>query len=255
MERKRHTRRTRREFLRLCLAMPATFVLGACASQAAGGVTPPAQTQPTGGPAAQPPAPTQIQPTSAQATRPPAQAQPTSTVPPTQAPQAQVLPPTPECGDADDATPAQTEGPYYTPNTPERTSLIEAGMPGVRLIITGQVLATNCRPVARALLDFWQADDVGAYDNAGYRLRGHQFADDQGRYSLETIVPGLYPGRTRHIHVKVQAPNQPVLTTQLYFPGEPSNERDGIFNSALVMEVRDDTAGKAGAFNFVLSIG
>ena len=67
-------------------------------------------------------------------------------------------------------------------------------------------------------------------------------------------MPGLYPGRTRHIHVKVQAPNQQVLTTQLYFPGEPANDRDGIFNSALVMDVQDDAAGKVGAFNFVLSI-
>jgi protocatechuate 3,4-dioxygenase beta subunit len=71
---------------------------------------------------------------------------------------------------------------------------------------------------------------------------------------LETVVPGLYPGRTRHIHVKVQAPNQPVLTTQLYFPGEASNDRDGIFNSALVMDVQDTGDGKAGAFNFVLNI-
>jgi protocatechuate 3,4-dioxygenase beta subunit len=172
----------------------------------------------------------------------------------TQAPQAQALPPTPACDDGDDATMAQTEGPYYTPNTPERASLLEAGMAGVRLVISGQVLSTDCRPVARALLDFWQADDAGEYDNAGYRLRGHQFADDQGRYTLETIVPGLYPGRTRHIHVKVQAPNQPVLTTQLYFPGEASNDRDGIFNSALVMDVEDGAAGKTGAFNFVLNL-
>ncbi len=41
----------------------------------------------------------------------------------------------------------------------------------------------------------------------------------QGRYTLETIVPGEYPGRTQHIHVKVQAPNGPILTTQIYFPG------------------------------------
>ncbi len=47
-----------------------------------------------------------------------------------------------------------------------------------------------------------------------------QFADASGRFSLETIVPGAYGGRTRHIHVKVQAPDSPVLTTQLYFPGE-----------------------------------
>ena len=87
----------------------------------------------------------------------------------------------------------------------------------------------------RALVDFWQADDRGQYDNTGYRLRGHQFTDDTGHYRLETIVPGLYSGRTRHIHVKVQAPNQPVLTTQLYFHGEPANQRDFIFNPDLVM--------------------
>ena len=69
--------------------------------------------------------------------------------------------------------------------------------------------------VARALLDVWHADDRGGYDTAGFRLRGHQFTDGSGRFELETIVPGLYPGRTRHIHVKVQAPNGPILTTQL----------------------------------------
>jgi protocatechuate 3,4-dioxygenase beta subunit len=231
--------------------MPTTFVLAACANQAATNVTPPpAPPQPTVAP------PTQAQPapTSAPPTLLPTQAQPAPTAPPTQAPQAQVLPPTPACDDGDDATLAQTEGPYYTPNTPQRTSLLETGMAGVRLVVSGQVLATDCQPVARALLDFWQADDAGEYDNAGYRLRGHQFADDQGRYTLETVMPGLYPGRTRHIHVKVQAPNQPVLTTQLYFPGEASNDRDGIFNSALVMDVQDDAAGKVGAFNFVLDI-
>jgi len=67
----------------------------------------------------------------------------------------------------------------------------------------------------------------GCMTNTGYRLRGHQFTDEAGRYALETVVPGLYPGRTRHLHVKVQAPNQPVLTTQLYFPGQPSNATDG----------------------------
>jgi protocatechuate 3,4-dioxygenase beta subunit len=168
---------------------------------------------------------------------------------------AQVLTPTPACGDDDDEpTPAQTEGPYYTPNTPERTSFLEPGMPGTKLIVTGYVLSTDCQPLAQALLDFWHCDDAGVYDNAGYRLRGHQFTDDQGRYYLETILPGVYPGRTRHIHVKVQAPNQPVLTTQMYFPGEPSNNTDAIFRPDLVMDVQDAADGKAASFNFVLAI-
>lgn len=168
-----------------------------------------------------------------------------------------MLTPTPTCGDDDEdtVTPAQTEGPYYTPNTPERTSLLESGVTGTRLVITGQVLTTDCRPVARALLDFWQADDRGVYDNTGYRLRGHQFADAQGRYTLTTIVPGLYTGRTRHIHVKVQAPNQPILTTQLYFPGEPRNASDSLFHRDLLLTVRDTADGKAARFTFVLAHG
>ena len=83
--------------------------------------------------------------------------------------------------------------------------------------------------------------------------RGHQFADSRGRYRLETIVPGLYTGRTRPIHVKVQAPEQPVLTTQLYFPGEPGNDSDSIFDPALLIELpRGDT--EAASFDFVLAL-
>lgn len=164
--------------------------------------------------------------------------------------------PTPACGDDDDdPTPAQTEGPYYTPNTPERASLLEPGMAGTKLVVSGVVMNTDCKPIARALLDFWQANDAGEYDNVGYTLRGHQFADENGRYQLETIVPGLYPGRTRHIHVKVQAPNQRALTTQLYFPGEPRNRTDGIYNPVLEMTLADNTDGsKNGAFDFVLQV-
>ena len=125
-------------------------------------------------------------------------------------------------------------------------------MPGTRIVVEGSVLMTDCRPISHVLVDFWQADDRGEYDNAGYRLRGHQFTDDAGRYRLGTIVPGHYPGRTRHLHVKVQAPNGPVLTTQLYFPDEPANQRDGIFTPELVMKVRDADAGKLATFDFVL---
>ncbi|MFE0516379.1 hypothetical protein ACFW2E_42595, partial [Streptomyces sp. NPDC058964] len=71
---------------------------------------------------------------------------------------------------------------------------------------------------------------------------------------LRTIVPGLYPGRTRHIHVKAQAPGQPVLTTQLYFPGEPRNSTDAIFDPALLMNVRDAGGGKEATFDFVLNV-
>ena len=151
-------------------------------------------------------------------------------------------------------TPSQTEGPYYKPGSPERASLREPGLAGTPLTITGYVFSTACRPIAHAWLDFWQADSSGNYDNAGFRLRGHQFTDKQGRYSLETIVPGEYPGRTRHIHVKVQAPGQSVLTTQLYFPGEPHNNSDSIFSPELLIQMQNTSHGQLATFNFVLAL-
>jgi protocatechuate 3,4-dioxygenase beta subunit len=168
--------------------------------------------------------------------------------------EAGVLQATPPCDDGDDdTTDAQTEGPYYTPNTPRRSSLVTAGLRGIPLLVTGDVVDTQCRPVRGALLDFWQADAAGQYDNQGYRLRGHQFADGRGRYALRTIVPGLYPGRTRHIHVKVQRPHGKILTTQLYFPGEPRNRSDNIFDSSLLMAISRVGNGRRARFRFVLS--
>ena len=166
--------------------------------------------------------------------------------------QAPVLTNAPTCNGV--ATLSQTEGPFYKPNSPERTSLREPGLAGTPLTVTGYVFSTTCKPIAHAWLDFWHADSNGNYDNTGFRLRGHQYTDKQGRYSLETIVPGEYPGRTRHIHVKVQAPGQSVLTTQLYFPGESRNDSDGIFSPELLMHVQNTSNGQLATFNFVLAL-
>jgi protocatechuate 3,4-dioxygenase beta subunit len=162
------------------------------------------------------------------------------------------LAPTPACGEDDDPTPSQTEGPFFTPDSPEKASFRADVDGGTAIVLSGLVLTTSCQPVERALLDVWHADDDGDYDNDGYRLRGHFFTDAQGRYSLETIVPGLYTGRTRHFHAKVQAPAGPVLTTQLYFPGEAANERDGIYRPELLMGVREGPTGKEATFSFVV---
>jgi|GEM_PF-302274 protocatechuate 3,4-dioxygenase beta subunit len=150
-------------------------------------------------------------------------------------------------------TPAQAEGPYYTPNTPERADLVEAGMGGTQILVTGKVLNQACEPIAGAKLDFWQTDANGEYDNVGYRMRGHQFTDENGNYVLETVLPGVYPGRPPHIHVKVNAPGGPVLTTQIYFEGQPGNENDGLVQPSLIVPLTDAAdGGKAAAFNFVL---
>jgi protocatechuate 3,4-dioxygenase beta subunit len=166
--------------------------------------------------------------------------------------QAQTLAPTPACGAPARSTAAQTEGPFFMRSSPLRQTLLDTGMAGERLRLTGRVLDTRCQPIAKALLEFWQADAAGAYDNRGFTLRGHQFSDTAGGFVLDTVLPGLYPGRTRHIHVKVQAPGGRVLTTQLYFPGEVGNQRDGIFAPELLVTLQRGGATALAGFDFVL---
>ena len=96
-------------------------------------------------------------------------------------------------------------------------------------------------------------DANGIYDNSGYRLRGHQYADGQGRYELETVIPGIYAGRTGHIHVRVQAPEGTKLTTQLFFPGDANNQRDSIFDPRLLIAFNNSSRDKA-SFNFILDM-
>ncbi|MBI4929026.1 MAG: hypothetical protein HY835_14760, partial [Anaerolineae bacterium] len=134
----------------------------------------------------------------------------------------------------------------------ERTSLVEANMPGKRLRLTGFVLDQNCQPVAGAFLDFWQADSQGVYDNTGFTLRGHQFTAADGSFILETVVPGEYPGRTEHIHVKVQAPGGEMLTSQLFFPGKNANESDRIFNEQLLVSILQDSYSMIAEFTFIV---
>lgn len=158
--------------------------------------------------------------------------------------------PGPAC--SGNSTPAETEGPYFKAGSPERASLLDPQTPGTRLVLRGRVFGSGCGPLGGVVLDFWQASAAGVYDNSGYRLRGHQSTDAEGRYALTTVVPGEYPGRTQHIHVKVRAPSRPVLTTQLYFPGAAKNGSDSIFRPDLVMKVTGAPGGMEATFDFVL---
>lgn len=142
-------------------------------------------------------------------------------------------------------TPADMEGPYFLANSPQRSALFEPGMPGERLLLTGYVLTVDCKPLPGVRLEFWQADAAGAYDLQGYRLRGHQLSDELGRYTLDTVIPGLYEPRPRHIHVKLLPEGVPGLTTQLYFPGEGAP-------AAQTVEMVQPVGSGQAVFNFVL---
>lgn len=165
----------------------------------------------------------------------------------------QELKPTPQCKDSDEPTIRQTEGPFYKPRSPLRADL-RGELKGRPVELSGLVLTRSCRPVANALVDLWHADAQGEYDNRGNRGRGHLFTDADGRYLFRTIQPAFYPGRTRHYHVKVQGAGRPVLTTQLYFPDEPQNARDGLFRRELLMRVAESSGALAARFDFVLDL-
>ena len=166
----------------------------------------------------------------------------------------QELAPTPSCHDGDEPTVRQTEGPFFKPRSPERSDLREPGARGRQFELSGFVLTKSCRPLRAAVVDLWHADEKGEYDNVGFRYRGHIITGPDGAFRFLTIVPAVYSGRTRHYHVKVQAPGSPLLTTQLYFPNEPANLRDGLFQRQLLMRVADAGDDLAGRFDFVLNI-
>jgi protocatechuate 3,4-dioxygenase beta subunit len=167
---------------------------------------------------------------------------------------AQNVAPTPACHDPDEPTKPDIEGPFFKPSSPERADLVATGTRGRIFQLEGMVLTRNCKPVPNVLLDLWHADENGDYDNSGFRYRGHLHSDNAGNYRFRTIMPGLYPGRTRHYHFKVQAPRRPILTTQLYFPNEPRNELDDFFQRELLMRIANGSGTSVARFDFILNI-
>ena len=128
------------------------------------------------------------------------------------------------------ATKRDATGPYFEAGSPSRVRIAELNEPGIRLLVEGRILGPDCRtPLAGYKIDVWQADSRGTYYSAGtssYRLRGKITSDAQGRYRLETILPGRYSDaagwRPAHLHVSVLTPGGgTLLTTQLYFQGDP----------------------------------
>ena len=146
-----------------------------------------------------------------------------------------------------------TEGPYYKANPPQNATLRTAGVAGTPLTLTGYVVSKSCQPIANAKLDFWQADGNGDYDNSGYTLRGWQLTDANGAYRLETVIPGLYPGRTEHIHFKVTVNGQ-TYTSQLFFPGVSQNASDSIYSAQMLVKLNTSTSPVSGTFTFVVNV-
>jgi protocatechuate 3,4-dioxygenase beta subunit len=118
-------------------------------------------------------------------------------------------------------TPSNTLGPYYRKGAPRREKLTGEADAGVPLVVTGQVIDTEGKPLRDAVIEVFHADHYGNYDMEGFRYRGEIPVTATGEYRFETIIPGQYGGRAQHIHYLINAPGQRRLVTQLYFANDP----------------------------------
>ncbi len=155
-------------------------------------------------------------------------------------------------------TPPDIEGPFYLAGAPIQDHLCD----NPTLHLHGKIFDTDGNPASPAgdqlVLDFWQADANGVYDENGYKFRGKviaRFSDLGNTYSLHTIRPGDYKisdteFRCSHIHVKVTCPGFISLTTQIYFRDDPFNQTDHWFDASRV--IKDGPVPSVGIFDFVL---
>ena len=119
---------------------------------------------------------------------------------------------------------------------------------GERMIVSGRVLDENGKPVAKTLVEIWQANSAGRYPHRvdqhdapmdpNFTGCGRALTDKNGHYRFVTIKPGEYPWRNHynawrpaHIHFSLFGPAFATrLVTQMYFPGDPLLERDPMYN-------------------------
>ena len=151
------------------------------------------------------------------------------------------------------------EGPFWIPGVPERSDLDLYGDEGVSLTISGLVLDTDCNPIPDAIVEVWQANPSGAYDNtsAEMRYRGQLAANERGEYSFHTLRPGLYLNGSRyrpsHIHIKIWVKGEVKKTTQLYFAGDPHLEGDAFVVDDLIIPLSgSEETALTGSFDFVV---
>ncbi len=169
-------------------------------------------------------------------------------------------------------TARQPLGPFYPPAFSQERDNDLTSAPGrsgrakgTILHLSGRLLDPNGRPLSGGVVQIWQADSGGRYRHPNARGAesldpdfqgfGWTVTDDEGNYDFVTIKPAPYPGRTPHIHFVTGLPGGTPLVTQMYFPGEALNRRDGLLNSvrdpaqraALIAELEDGDAIEPGA--------
>jgi len=156
------------------------------------------------------------------------------------------------------ANPKPTEdnilGPFHRRSAPFRGKLTPPLEPGQPLVVRGRVWGADTRkPLTGAVLDVWQANSQGRYDNDDpqsppaanlFVNRVRLLTDESGYYEYETIKPGRYQigegiWRPAHIHYWVAAGGYKSLVTQMYFKGDPYNEKDDFIKASLIVDAAE----------------
>lgn len=124
-------------------------------------------------------------------------------------------------------------GPFYRPDAPLRQDLIEEGMEGAIVLLSGQIFSSDCTtPLENALIELWHCSANGEYDNEseGFYYRAKWITGADGKYEFKTVLPGKYMNgnqyRPAHYHIRVTANGHRELISQLYFQGDPFIEDD-----------------------------
>ncbi len=175
------------------------------------------------------------------------------------------------------------EGPYYVPGAPssegETTLPMRDDESGTPLLFQGQVTSVDGTPLPGATVEIWHADADGFYSQFApgipeWNLRGQVVADEQGNFRIHTLEPapyqiptdgscgkliaaaGWHAWRPAHLHLKVSAPGHQLVTTQLYFPGDPHNDDDiaSAVKPELLLDIEPATSGEGNqvTYDFVL---
>ena len=166
-------------------------------------------------------------------------------------------------------TPPQAEGPFYPvtkPRDPDSDLTFIQGKPGKAqgqiIYVTGRVFNQQGRPVEDAKVEIWQANTFGRYIHPNetnpapldpnFKGYGVLTTGTGGNYKFKTVKPAGYRAaadwvRPPHIHFRVTG-KVTSLTTQMYFEGEPLNEKDSLLSNtenkeALITRLRPPTKG------------
>jgi protocatechuate 3,4-dioxygenase beta subunit len=124
-------------------------------------------------------------------------------------------------------------------------------MQGQKLELLGTVKDTNCQIVAHARVREWQSGSEGT---SGAALQTEVYTDENGRYTIPTIMPNSYAGRAPHINIAIFAPDSktPAVITQLFFPNSQLNRNDPYYDDSLILRLSQNVDSTAGIYNFII---